>query len=101
LLIDRRTGAPASRGAQRVFDVIAPAGAIPDVEPGEVLAFLETGAYQEASAADFNGLPRPATVLVCGATAEVIKRGETIEDVLGRDFVPERLHAAAPARGGA
>ncbi len=77
------------------FDVIAPAVAVPDLVPGEVIAFLETGAYQEASAANFNGLPRPATVLVCGATAEVVKRRETIEDVLGRDFVPERLHAAA------
>jgi diaminopimelate decarboxylase len=83
------------------FDVIAPAVTVPDVEPGEVLAFLETGAYQDASAANFNGLPRPATVLVCGTTAEVIKRRETIEDVLGRDVVPERLHAAAPARGAA
>lgn len=79
------------------FDVIAPAVAVPDVVPGEVIAFLETGAYQEASAANFNGLPRPATVLVCGATAEVVKRRETIEDVLGRDIVPERLRAAGVA----
>jgi diaminopimelate decarboxylase len=83
------------------FDVIAPAVEVPDVQPGEVLAFLETGAYQDASAANFNGLPRPATVLVCGATAEVVKRRETIEDVLGRDSVPERLQAAAPAGGAA
>src|SRR5712691_1617070 len=41
------------------FDVIAPAVAVPDVAPGEVIAFLATGAYQEASAANFNGLPRP------------------------------------------
>ena len=79
------------------FDVIAPAVAVPEVAPGEVIAFLQTGAYQEAAAANFNGLPRPATVLVCGATAEVVKRRETIEDVLGRDIVPERLHAAAGA----
>ena len=79
------------------FDVIAPAIAAPDVAPGEVIAFLETGAYQEASAANFNGLPRPATVLVCGTTAEVVKRRETIEDVLGRDLVPERLQAAGSA----
>ena len=72
-------------------------GAVAEVAPGEVIAFLQTGAYQEASAANFNGLPRPATVLVCGATAEVVKRRETIEDVLGRDIVPERLHAAAGA----
>src|SRR5262249_34371911 len=72
------------------LDGIAPAVAVPEVAPGEVIAFLETGAYQEASAANFNGLPRPATVLVCGATAEVVKRRETIEDVLGRDVVPGR-----------
>src|SRR5215468_11039554 len=83
------------------FDVIAPAVTVPDVEPGEVLAFLETGAYQEASAANFNGLPRPATVLVCGPTAEVVKRRETIKDVLGRDIIPARLHAGTPARGAA
>ena len=83
------------------FDVIAPAVAVPEVEPGEVIAFLETGAYQEASAANFNGLPRPATVLVCGATAEVVKRRETIEDVLGRDLVPERLNTAAGNAGAA
>jgi diaminopimelate decarboxylase len=83
------------------FDIIAPAVAVPEVVPGEVIAFLETGAYQEASAANFNGLPRPATVLVCGATAEVVKRRETIEDVLGRDVIPGRLHAAAGTRGAA
>jgi diaminopimelate decarboxylase len=79
------------------FDVIAPAVRVPDLAPGEVIAFLETGAYQEASAANFNGLPRPATVLVCGATAEVVKRRETMEDVLGRDIVPQRLRSAAGA----
>jgi diaminopimelate decarboxylase len=83
------------------FDVIAPAVAVPEMAPGEVIAFLETGAYQEASAANFNGLPRPATVLVCGTTAEVVKRRETIEDVLGRDIVPQRLRAAAGSAGGA
>ena len=81
------------------FDVIAPAVAVPEVAPGEVIAFLETGAYQEASAGNFNGLPRPATVLVCGTTAEVVKRRETIDDVLGRDSVPERLRAAVGTWG--
>src|SRR5262249_15325707 len=83
------------------FEVISPAVAVPEIAPGEVIAFLETGAYLEASAANFNGLPRPATVLVCGTTAEVVKRRETIDDVLGRDSVPERLHAAASAWGAA
>jgi diaminopimelate decarboxylase len=73
------------------FDLIAPAVELPDVAVGDVLAFLETGAYQEASAANFNGLPRPATVLVAGSLAELIKRRETVDDVLARDLVPDRL----------
>ncbi len=51
-----------------------------------MVAFLDTGAYQEASANNFNALPRPATVLVSGGEARVVRRAETIEDVFGRDL---------------
>ena len=40
------------------------------VHSGEVLAFLDTGAYQDAGASNFNALPRPGTVLVTGGDAE-------------------------------
>jgi diaminopimelate decarboxylase len=56
-----------------------------------VLAFLDTGAYQDACASNFNGLPRPATVLVHGADAEVVKRAETVDEVFTRDAIPARL----------
>jgi hypothetical protein len=69
--------------------VIAPAVAVQDLALGEIIAFRKPGAYQEASAASFNGLPCLATVAVCGTTADV-RRRETIEDVLGRDVIPER-----------
>lgn len=73
------------------FDVLAPQQQLPAVEPGDVLAFLDTGAYQDACASNFNGLPRPATVLVHGGDAEVVKRAETVADVFARDTIPERL----------
>jgi diaminopimelate decarboxylase len=73
------------------FDVIAPQVRLPAVEPGDTLAFLDTGAYEDACAANFNALPRPAVVLVRGAEAEVVRRAETIEDVFARDMIPERL----------
>jgi diaminopimelate decarboxylase len=73
------------------FDVIAPQVRLPAVEPGDTLAFLDTGAYEDACAANFNALPRPAIVLVSGAEAEVVRRAETIEDVFARDVIPERL----------
>ncbi len=72
-------------------DQIVLGARVPDVQDGEVVALLETGAYQESSASNFNAVPRPASVLVHGDQAELIKRGETIDDVYGRDLIPERL----------
>ena len=68
---------------------------LPEVERGDVIAFLEAGAYQESSASNFNSLPRPATVLVHGSEAEVIKAAESIREVYGRDVIPDRLRAPA------
>jgi diaminopimelate decarboxylase len=78
-------------------DLIAMGARLPEVEPGDVVAFLEAGAYQESSASNFNALPRPATVLVNGEEAEVIKRAESIDDVYRRDVIPERLLRKEPA----
>jgi len=75
-------------------DRILPTVRVPRVEPGDVFAFLDTGAYQEASCSNFNALPRPAMVLVTGDRAAVIRRRETEEDVFARDVVPEHLAAA-------
>ena len=72
-------------------DRILPLVKIPAVKEGDVIALLETGAYQEGSASNFNALPRPAVVLVKGQRAELIKRAETMDDVYGRDIIPERL----------
>ncbi len=73
------------------FDLIAPDAQLPIVADGDVLAFLDTGAYQDASATNFNAMPRPGTVLIHGDTVEEIRRPETIDDVFARDRVPERL----------
>lgn len=73
------------------FDVLASEVELAAVEPGDVLAFLDTGAYQDAIASNFNGMPRPGTVLVSGDRADLVKRAETVEDVFRRDVLPERL----------
>ena len=73
------------------FDVLAHQVSLPAVELGDTLAFLDTGAYEDACAANFNALPRPAIALVTGAEAEIVRRAETVEDVFARDVVPERL----------
>lgn len=72
-------------------DRILPIVKVPDVNPGDLLAILDMGAYQEVSASNFNALPRPATLLVSGDRAEIIRRAETLEDVFQRDIIPDRL----------
>lgn len=78
-------------------DRILPFVRVPAVEPGDLLALLDMGAYQEVSASNFNALPRPATVLVNGSRAEIVRRAETLDDVFRRDVIPERLQTARPA----
>lgn len=91
-VVASRAGQPATMTADLVgiscgFDVLAAQVLLPAVEVGNVIAFLDTGAYQDAVATNFNALPRPGTVLVSGAQARWIKRPETIADVFARDIV--------------
>ena len=47
-----------------------------------MLAVPATGAYTLAMASNYNGVPRPAVVLVCGGEARLIRRRETVDDLL-------------------
>jgi diaminopimelate decarboxylase len=87
-------------GRTCALDVIVPDAELPPLEVGDVLAFLDTGAYQDAGATNFNALPRPGTALVTGDSAELIRRHETIDDVFARDLIPERLRGRSPAMDG-
>ncbi len=64
---------------------------IPEPRVGDVFAFLDTGAYQEVSASNFNAMPRPAAILVTDDRAAVIRRAEDLDDVFRRDELPEHL----------
>ncbi len=70
---------------------------VPAVEVGDIFAFLDTGAYQEGSCSNFNAMPRPASVLVRGSEAHLIKAAETLDDVLSRERVPAHLASRSAA----
>jgi diaminopimelate decarboxylase len=72
----------------RLFPMIKVPG---DLVPGDIMAILDVGAYQEVSMSNFNAIPRPATLLVRGNKIEGIRRAETQEDVFSRDIIPEYL----------
>jgi diaminopimelate decarboxylase len=73
------------------FDIMAGSTHLPPLKRGDVVAFLDAGAYGETKAATFNAQPRPATVLVNGSAADVITERETVWDVIGRYRIPPRF----------
>jgi len=65
---------------------------IAEVAPGDVLAVLCTGAYNYSMASNYNRLPRPAAVLVADGRADPIVERETLDDLVRKDVIPERLN---------
>jgi diaminopimelate decarboxylase len=63
-------------------DVLIERAPLPAPRPGDILVVAATGAYAASMASNYNGLPRPAAVLVAGGTARSIVRRETVADLL-------------------
>jgi diaminopimelate decarboxylase len=63
-------------------DVLIDSVELPEPRRGDLLAVPATGGYTLSMASNYNGVPRPAAVLVAGGNAELIRRRETVEDLL-------------------
>lgn len=55
---------------------------IADIREGDVLCFLNAGAYGFSMASNYNSRFRPAEVLIHKGKAQLIRRRETLEDLL-------------------
>jgi len=55
---------------------------LPDFNPGDHIALMSAGAYGFAMASNYNSRPLPAEILVEGGTATVIRKRQTLEDVI-------------------
>jgi len=64
---------------------------VPRVERGDILAFLDTGAYTETWADQWMGFPRPEAVLIDKENVDVIRNRETPQDVIAKYKIPTRL----------
>jgi diaminopimelate decarboxylase len=67
-------------------DVLALDVDLPQVVPGDLVAFAATGAYTQSMASTYNAMPRLAAVLVEDGEARLITRRETIAELLARDL---------------
>ncbi len=57
------------------------------VEPGDLVALLDAGAYGMAQSSNYNSRPRAAEVLVEGAKVRLIRRRETMADLLAPETI--------------
>ena len=94
----RYTALSATRVDEPVDEVVSVAGmhcesgdvliddvALPSPRRGDLLAVPATGAYTLAMASNYNGVPRPAAVLVRDGSARVIRARETVADLLAHE----------------
>ena len=63
-------------------DFFARDRAMADVQPGNLVALLDAGAYGMSIASNYNSRGRAAEVLVDGKRSKLVRRRETIEDQL-------------------
>ena len=66
-------------------DVLIERAVLPEPRRGDLLAVPATGAYTLAMGSNYNGIPRPAAVLVSDGAARLILRRETVDDLLSRE----------------
>jgi diaminopimelate decarboxylase len=58
-----------------------------EVKAGELMAILDAGAYGMSLASNYNSRVRPAEVLVAGGAARLVRRRETLEDLMGAEIL--------------
>jgi diaminopimelate decarboxylase len=63
-------------------DVLIDRVVLPEPKRGDLLAVPATGAYTLGMSSNYNGVPRPAAVLVGNGQARLIRRRETVDDLL-------------------
>ena len=69
-------------------DVLIDDVALPSPRRGDLVAVPATGAYTLAMSSNYNGVPRPAAVLVAAGEARVVRRRETVDDLLALEAHP-------------
>ncbi len=76
-------------------DTFAKGRALPSLAPGDLLAFLDAGAYGAVMSSTYNLRPLAAEVLVDGTRFAVVRDRQSYEDMLGATRVPDWLGAGS------
>jgi diaminopimelate decarboxylase len=60
---------------------------LPEVREGDLLAFHNAGAYGFEMASSYNARVRPAEVLYTNGQPQLIRRRETLDDLLAQQII--------------
>ena len=80
-----------------VYDIVGPVcesadflakGRRLDAVEGDLLAVLSAGAYGMSMSSNYNSRPRAAEVLVDRATAQLVRRRESVDELIAHDRIP-------------
>ncbi|WP_165247041.1 diaminopimelate decarboxylase [Paludisphaera soli] len=70
-------------------DFFAKDRSLPPLDRGDLLATFSAGAYGMVMASNYNTRPRAAEVLVDGDQAKLVRRRETLDDLVAQELEPE------------
>ena len=92
---------PAAGAEQAAYDIVGPVcesgdtfakqRLMPQVAPGDLVAFRSAGAYGAVMASEYNSRPLIPEVLVQGDQFAVIRARPTFDEMINRDTIPEWL----------
>ena len=64
---------------------------LPKLESGDILCVYNTGAYNYSMASNYNRVEKPAMVLVNNSQSDMIVNRESLEDLVYKENIPDRL----------
>ena len=66
---------------------------LPKLDAGDIICIYNTGAYNYSMASNYNRVTRPAMVLVNNSQSDIIVYRESLDDLISKDNIPDRLDA--------
>jgi diaminopimelate decarboxylase len=66
-------------------DILITDIAMPELKPGDIICVPAAGAYCLAMSSNYNGMPRPEVLMVADGEARVMRRRETLDDLVATE----------------
>jgi len=87
--------------AKELYDVVGPVcetgdtfhinEKLPVLKAGDVVALMTSGAYGAVMSSNYNTRPLAPEVLVSGKKSALVRKPQTVQDLLKHDLIPEWL----------